>query len=51
MNCLTDDHYTPNPDDSARYDPLYEEYKRLHDYFGRGENEVMHRLKEIAATA
>jgi L-ribulokinase len=29
------------------YDELYAEYVRLHDYFGRGANEVMHRLRAI----
>jgi L-ribulokinase len=29
------------------YDELYAEYVRLHDYFGRGGNEVMHRLRAI----
>ena len=29
------------------YGSLYEEYKRLHDYFGRGENTVMKTLKKI----
>jgi L-ribulokinase len=36
--------------DSARaevYDELYAEYTRLHDYFGRGTNDVMHRLRTI----
>ena len=28
---------------------LYQEYRRLHDYFGRGENDVMKRLKAIKA--
>ncbi len=27
------------------YDALYAEYLLLHDYFGRGANDVMHRLK------
>ena len=27
------------------YDDLYAEYLALHDYFGRGSNEVMHRMK------
>jgi L-ribulokinase len=31
----------------AVYDDLYREYLRLHDYFGRGANEVMKRLKQI----
>lgn len=29
------------------YDKLYEEYNRLHEYFGRGENDVMKRLKSL----
>lgn len=29
------------------YEQLYQEYKRLHDYFGRGENNVMKRLKQL----
>ncbi|HYH88983.1 MAG TPA: ribulokinase [Solirubrobacteraceae bacterium] len=39
--------YTPDPEASTAYDPLYEEYATLHDYFGRGTNEVMHRLRQI----
>jgi len=33
------------------YDQLYAEYLRLHDYFGRGENDVMKRLKSIKVSA
>ena len=36
--------YTPEPAASAVYDRLYEEYSGLYDYFGKGENEVMHRI-------
>jgi len=39
--------YTPIPENVAAYDELFREYKTLHDYFGRGTNEVMHRLKAI----
>jgi L-ribulokinase len=39
--------YQPDPDGVTAYDELYREYVTLHDYFGRGGNEVMHRLKEI----
>jgi L-ribulokinase len=39
--------YRPNPQTAWAYDALYAEYSRLHDYFGRGENEVMHRLRDI----
>ena len=35
------------PGGSAAYDALYEEYATLHDYFGRGTNDVMHRLRRI----
>ena len=30
-----------------RYEELFQEYRTLHDYFGRGSNDVMHRLKAI----
>ena len=40
--------YTPNSDDGKAYNALYAEYKRLHDYFGKGENNVMKVLKEIS---
>ncbi|MGO1834230.1 MAG: ribulokinase [Actinomycetaceae bacterium] len=43
--------YTPSEKRAARYDELYSEYLQLHDYFGRGGNEVMHRLKAIRARA
>jgi L-ribulokinase len=39
--------YQPNPANVRVYDKLYQEYKLLHDYFGRGGNDVMKRLKEI----
>ena len=34
-----------SPANVAAYDELYAEYRTLHDYFGRGANDVMHRLK------
>lgn len=37
--------YQPIPEHQAIYNELYAEYVELHDYFGRGLNEVMHRLK------
>ncbi len=37
--------YKPVPANVAAYDELYAEYLALHDYFGRGANDVMHRLK------
>jgi L-ribulokinase len=39
--------YTPDPASAAVYNELYAEYMRLHDYFGRGANEVMHRLRSV----
>ncbi|MET1155464.1 ribulokinase [Arthrobacter sp.] len=39
--------YTPIPDNVAAYEELFREYRVLHDYFGRGTNDVMHRLKAI----
>ena len=33
------------------YDRLYAEYRVLHDYFGRGANDVMHRLRAIKREA
>lgn len=37
--------YTPNPAAQTVYDELYQEYRALHDYFGRGANQVMARSK------
>jgi L-ribulokinase len=39
--------YLPDPASAAVYDELYAEYRQLHDYFGRGANEAMHRLKAL----
>jgi L-ribulokinase len=51
MARLQDKIYRPNADDVKRYDLLFQEYKLLHDYFGRGENNVMKRLKVIKNNA
>jgi L-ribulokinase len=37
--------YQPNEERAKQYDRLYAEYELLHDYFGRGANDVMKRLK------
>ncbi len=37
--------YQPNEERARQYDRLYAEYELLHDYFGRGANDVMKRLK------
>ncbi len=47
MGRLRREAYTPDPTRAAVYDELYAEYTRLYDYFGRGTNEVMHRLHAI----
>jgi L-ribulokinase len=43
--------YRPEERRAAAYDRLYSEYSTLHDYFGRGGNEVMHRLRAIRRDA
>lgn len=45
MGKLERDVYTPDPEAADAYDALYAEYRELHDYFGRGANDVMKRLK------
>ena len=47
MAKVKDTVYRPSPVAVAMYDRLYEEYRVLHDYFGRGGNDVMKRLKAI----
>lgn len=39
--------FRPMPENQAVYDALFAEYKQLHDFFGRGGNDVMKRLKRI----
>jgi L-ribulokinase len=47
MARLRSESYTPNPTAKAVYDQLFAEYVTLHDYFGRGANDVMKRLKAL----
>jgi L-ribulokinase len=47
MAHLKDVIYTAIPENQSVYEKLYAEYITLHDYFGRGENDVMKRLKAI----
>jgi L-ribulokinase len=47
MGKLKDEIFKPIPENQAVYDKLYAEYVLLHDYFGRGENDVMKRLRKI----
>lgn len=39
--------YQPDAARSKAYDALFAEYSTLHDYFGRGGNNVMRRLREM----
>lgn len=49
MAHLRDEKYIPTPAHKEIYDQLFAEYKLLHDYFGRGGNDVMKRLKSLKA--
>ncbi|NLV74129.1 MAG: ribulokinase [Chloroflexi bacterium] len=51
MAALQETTYTPSPANKAMYDRLYAEYLTLHDYFGRGANDCMKRLKRIKLDA
>lgn len=46
MGRIKPDPYLPNPEHVAVYDALFQEYARLHEYFGR-HNHVMKRLKQL----
>jgi L-ribulokinase len=39
--------FVPQEKSHQRYEKIYHEYERLHDYFGQGENKVMKWLKKI----
>jgi L-ribulokinase len=43
--------YQPDPERALAYDRLYDDYRLLHDYFGRGANDVMRRLRRLRAEA
>ena len=47
MAAIKDIVYKPIPENQKIYEKLYQEYVLLHDYFGRGANDVMKRLKAI----
>jgi len=47
MAKIKQESFIPNRENHEVYERIYAEYNRLHDYFGRGENEVMKRLKRI----
>lgn len=44
---MLDQVWTPNPKQAAIYNKLYDEYRRLADYFGRGGNDVMKHLNAM----
>jgi len=45
MASLENKTYLPLPENVKAYNQLFAEYKKLHDYFGRGDNQVMERLR------
>jgi L-ribulokinase len=47
MSKLQEKTFKPNEEHVKIYRKLYAEYAKLQNYFGRGENDVMKRLKEI----
>jgi len=47
MARVREETFKPIPANAAVYEQLYREYKELHDYFGRGGNEVLKRLKAM----
>jgi len=51
MGRKTDRAYLPDAESAAVYDDLYAEYRTLHDYFGRGGNDVLRRLHSIRERA
>jgi L-ribulokinase len=51
MGRIRSDAYRPDPQRGQAYDALYEEYRALHDHFGRGGNDVMLRLRAVRNAA
>ena len=51
MGKVTTAVYAPDSASADAYDALFAEYSLLHDYFGRGGNDVMHRLKAMRRDA
>ena len=49
MGGLLDVVYRPQEENQRKYNALFKEFVTLHDYFGRGGNQVMKRLKEMKA--
>ncbi|MFD2611751.1 ribulokinase [Paenibacillus gansuensis] len=51
MARVREETFRPIPEHVAVYEKLYQEYSRLYDYFGRGDNDVMKRLKAMKEEA
>jgi L-ribulokinase len=51
MGRVDRDAYLPDPERAQAYDALYAEYRRLHDHFGRGGDDVLLRLRTIRNAA
>ncbi len=43
--------FVPDEESALAYDALFAEYTALHDHFGRGGNDVMHRLRAVRRDA
>jgi L-ribulokinase len=46
MGSVRRDVYLPVEANVEAYQDMFEDYRTLHDYFGRGVNDVMHRLRQ-----
>jgi L-ribulokinase len=51
MGKVRRDVYQPDERRAEAYDALFEHYRRLHDHFGRGGDDVMHALRRAGAEA
>jgi len=51
MSRLKKETFKPVPENQQVYEGLYQEYVTLYDYFGRGANDAMKRLKRIKSDA
>ncbi|MCI8511599.1 MAG: ribulokinase [Lachnospiraceae bacterium] len=47
MGQVDETRFCPDAKRAAMYEPLFQEYKKLHEYFGRGGNDVMKTLRAL----
>lgn len=47
MSHLSNKYYEPDSNKREIYDSCFKEYEKLHDYFGKGGNNVMHLLQKM----